>query len=146
MTLRIFTGRYSNPGVAACRLVPVGITRYPPRFRLAYELKANLYDLAPTTEMLQIAKEEHGRDRFTTAYLARLDRIGAVEILRQLRGMQGDRIGVVLLCYEDLTIRENWCHRLLVGQWLLGHAGLMVPELPDLGKAVRRKPPRDRRG
>lgn len=139
MTLRIFTGRYSNPNVPESGLMPVGITRYPPRFRLAFELKANLYDLAPTPEMLQIAKEEHGRDRFIAAYRARLNRIGVDDVLRQLRGVQGDGAGVVLLCYEDLTTGEHWCHRLLLGEWLREHAGLVVTELPDPGKKAARK-------
>jgi hypothetical protein len=145
--LQLFTARYSNPNVAPSRLAAVGITRYPPRFRLPYELKANLYDLAPTPEMLQIAKGEDGRERFIVAYLTRLNRIGADEIVRQLRGMQGDVSGIVLLCYEDVTTGEHWCHRLLLGEWLREHAGLMVTELPDPGKkAARKKPTPDRRG
>ena len=139
MTLRIFTSRYSNPNVPESGLILVGITRYPPRFRLAYELKANLFDLAPTPEMLQVAKEGNGRARFATAYLARLNRIGVAEIIRQLHGVQGDGSGLVLLCYEDVTTGEHWCHRLLLGDWLREHARLVITELPDPGKKTGRK-------
>ena len=141
MTLRIVTSRYSNPHVPESGLTPVGITRYPPRFRLAYELKANLYDLAPTPEMLQIAKGENGRERFTTAYRARLDAIGVHDIVQQLTAAQGTNTGLVLLCYEDVTTGEHWCHRLLLGEWLREQAGLVVAELPDVGKKPARKKP-----
>jgi hypothetical protein len=138
--LQLFTGRYANPNVAGSGLTPVGITRYRPRFRLPYELEMNLYDLAPTPTMLQIAKRENGRERFIAAYHARLDAIGVHEIVQQLTAAQGNASGVVLLCFEDLTIGENWCHRLLLGEWLRERAGLVVTELPDPGKkAARRK-------
>ncbi len=144
--LRVFTSRYSNPFLVESGLEPVGITRYPPRFRLAYELKANLYDLAPTLEMLQIATEENGRDRFSIKFWARLDRIGVDQILGQLRAMQGDGDGVVLLCYEDVRILDQWCHRQLVSHWLHAHARLLAPELHDPSEKARRKPTRGRRG
>jgi len=139
VTLRIFTSRYSNPRVSKSGLTPVGITRYPPRFRLAYELKANLYDLAPTPEMLQMAKGENGRERFTTAYRARLDAIGVHDIVQQLTAAQGANAGLVMLCYEDVTTTGHWCHRQLLGEWLRAHAGLVVVELPDLGKKPSRR-------
>jgi hypothetical protein len=134
---QVATSRYSNPNIATSGLVPIGITRYPPRFKLGYKLRATLYDFAPTAEMLQLAKQPDGRDRFTEAYLGRLETIGPASILAQLEAMQGKASGVVLLCYEDVTDNEAWCHRLLLGHWLRQHAGLDVRELPDPGKASR---------
>jgi hypothetical protein len=105
---------------------------------LGYELKATLYDLAPTPAMLQIAKGENGRALFVAAYRARLDAIGAHEIVQQLTAAQGGDAGIILLCYEDTTSGEHWCHRLLLGEWLRD-AGLVVTELPDPGKKAARK-------
>jgi hypothetical protein len=135
----VTTSRYSNPNVVTSGLVPIGITRFPPRFKLGYELRANLYDLAPTSEMLQIARQPGGRDRFTDAYLARLAAIGPQMILDELKAMVGDADGLVLLCYEDVADGESWCHRLLLGEWLCEHAGLKVTELPDPGKLSKRR-------
>lgn len=133
------TSRYSNPNVATSGLVPIGITRFPPRFKVGYELRANLYDLAPTREMLQIARQPGGRDRFTAAYLARLAAIGPQLILDELKAMVGDADGLVLLCFEDVTDGESWCHRQLIGKWLWEHVGLNVTELPDPGKLSKRR-------
>jgi len=137
--LRVFTGRYANPHVARSGLTPVGISRYSPRFRLPYKLASNIYDLAPTPAMLQIAKGENGRALFTAAYQARLNVIGVDEIVRQLQAAQGNDTGVVLLCYEDVVGGEHWCHRLLLGAWLKEHTGLAVTELFDPGKKAARK-------
>lgn len=34
----------------------------------------------------------------------------------------------VLLCWEDLTRPEQWCHRRLVAEWLEEELGIAVPE------------------
>jgi hypothetical protein len=144
--LRVATSRYGNPNIAEAGFVPVGITRFPPRFKLRYELRANLYDLAPTPEMLQLAKQPGGRDRFSEAYLDRLTTIGVDSILPQLEAMQGEATGVVLLCFEDVTDGEAWCHRLLLGHWLHQQVGMDARELPDPGKASKRTPRRSSAG
>ena len=144
--LNVATGRYGNPEVATCGRVPVGITRYPPKFPLRYELKMNLYDLAPSPALLQLAKGENGREKFIAAYTERLNSIGGAEIVRQLRCAQGDSGGVILLCYEDVTTGENWCHRLLLGAWLKEHAGLDVEEIHDEGRKDAKKKPNPKQG
>jgi hypothetical protein len=137
--VRVATSRYGNPNVATSGLVPIGITRFPPSFKLGYELRATLYDLAPTPEMLQLATQPGGRDRFSEAYLDRLTAIGPESILTQLEAMQGEATGVAVLCYEDITDGESWCYRLLLGEWLREQAVLEVTELPDPGKLSKRR-------
>src|SRR5262245_41289895 len=89
-SMQLSTGRYSKPNVQGSGLVPVGITRYPPRFRLAYELKATLYDLAPTQAMLAAWRTSGALDLFAVEYERRLAQKGLQDILRQLSAMQGD--------------------------------------------------------
>ncbi len=116
----------------------MGITRYPPRFRLAYELEANLYGLAPTASMLAARKAGGALEAFVAEYESLLQQVGITGILQQLTAIQGNASGVVLLCYEDLTAGEA-CHRTILGEWLKRTAGIVVPELPDPGRKSPRK-------
>lgn len=137
-TLQLFTARYSNPYLVGSGLVPVGITRYPPRFPLPFKLKANLYDLAPTAELLARAKQGLPREVFLQKYEEQLDRLGLQTILRQLEALQGDAKGLVLLCYEDLRSGES-CHRRMLADWLKRVGGIVAMELLDPGKKGGRK-------
>jgi hypothetical protein len=101
--LNPWTSRYSNPRIAGSGLVPVGITRGAPRFQLGSELRANLYDFAPTSAMLRLPEGPDHRERFTEAYRQRLDALGAERARELLVAMQDGDAGLVLLCYEDLT-------------------------------------------
>jgi hypothetical protein len=136
--LHVFTSRYSNPNVATSRLAAIGITRYPPRFRLAYQLKANLYDLAPSAALFAKSKEGLSRDGFLLEYERQLAQVGLEDILRRLAGVQGNAPGVVLLCYEDLSSGQV-CHRTLLADWLKRIGSIAVSELPDPGRKAARK-------
>jgi len=109
-------------------LVPLGITRYRPRFPLPYTLKANLLDLAPSAALL--AQSKRGTvtpKRFDAEYLRRLERVGETEILRQLASAQGTAAGVILLCFENVVAGER-CHRRTLADWLQRKTGLAVDE------------------
>jgi len=135
----VWTSRYGNPKIAGAGFVPVGITRGAPRFALGYELRANLYDFAPTYAMMKMADGEHGRAAFTQAMRERLDALGPLRAREQLEAMQDGEAGIVLLCYEDLTQPGQWCHRQIVAAWLDEQLGLTVQELEDPGQ-VKKKP------
>ena len=131
--LAVFTSRYANAGLAASAFVHVGITRYPPRFPLGYELKVNLVVLAPSAAMLAQARAGRLSARaFKAQYVRQLEKFGAENILAALRQLQGKSKGIVLLCYEDVHAGER-CHRRYLADWLKARAGLDVPELHDLG-------------
>lgn len=136
--LRLFTGRYSNPNIIGSGLMVVGITRYPPRFRLAYELKANLYDLAPSAALLAKAKDGLRQEDFLAEYERQLARLGLEDILKQIVGLQGGARGVVLCCYEDVTSGQV-CHRTMLADWMKRIGGIVVLELPDPGKKTKRE-------
>jgi hypothetical protein len=141
--LVVRTARYSNPNVSACGLVPIGITRGTPKFKLGYELRANLYDLAPAGAMLGLPDDADKRERFTAMYRARLDALGVGRVRELLEAIQNGDDGIVLLCYEDLHEPGKWCHREILGAWLTAH-GIDTQELDDPGKKAKPKAGQER--
>lgn len=126
--LRIFTSRYANEDLAASGLVCVGITAFPPRFKLNYSIRANFRLLAPTPAMLARARSGTLTPKaFEAQYERLLERVGVERILTTLRQFQGDAPGVALICYEDVDAGER-CHRRMLAAWLQRKAGLTVPE------------------
>jgi hypothetical protein len=127
--VRVFTSRYQNGAVIIeCGAVPVRITRGFPRFRLAYQLGGSIPELAPTREEFGI---NHRRE-FTAAYHARLDGLGCDAVRELLKRVSDANDGrdLVLLCFEDVR-SGDWCHRLVLAEWLESRCGLDVSELED---------------
>jgi hypothetical protein len=145
--LTVFTSRYSCATLATSSgLAAVSISRWPPRFPLAYALRVALYDLAPTAGLLRLAREEGGHELFADAYARRLDALGPGEVVRQLRCAQGDERAIVMLCFEDVRLPDRTCHRTILGAWLERELGLVVQELPDdTVPGRKKKPPPDTR-
>jgi len=140
---RIFTSRYSNPALQTGEYACVGITRYPPKFDLPYELVANLYCLAPTGEMLRAVKRPGGGEQFVQLYRDRLDALGVDRVIQLIRAFNDGR-DVVLLCFEDLRDGVSRCHRRMLAGWIHERLGLMIDELPDpspIGGGRRRGTP-----
>jgi site-specific DNA recombinase len=124
--LRLYTSYYANKDLAASGLVCVGITRFPPRFPLAFTLKTNLVDLAPSAALLSQARSGTlSAKQFEIRYIAQLERVGIKTILTTLRRLQGRRAGVALLCFERAGTP---CHRRTLAAWLQRKGGLTVDE------------------
>lgn len=66
---------------------------------------------------------------FRVAYLKRLDE-KADEIHRTLLRLSDKYPGqrLVMLCWDDLTKPDGWCHRTMLTEWLAGK-GVEAPEL-----------------
>lgn len=126
--LIIATSRYQNAaGILASGLAPVGVTRGNPRFRLGYSLAGSLSTLGATGPLAKIDDEAE----FTPLYRARLDRTG-IGWVRENLALIAERAGapgVVLLCYEDLSRPDLWCHRRILARWLEDHGMGPVDEL-----------------
>ena len=124
--LNVYTGRYGDKAIAGSGLVPIGITRYPPRFALPHALKANIMLLAPSAALL--ARARRGKvtpKQFEAEYIDQLEKVGVEAILRILRAAQGRSRGVILLCYEPAG---SPCHRRQLASWIETKGGIMVPE------------------
>lgn len=130
MTLLIATGRYFDRKlIERSELAPVSVTVGQPKFPLGYELAGHVGMLAPYG-LLKI--EEIGA--FRDAYFERLERYGPAKVKRVLAAIAHSegRKGVVLLCFEDLTKPDEWCHRRVFAEWWLAETGDQVLELHDL--------------
>ena len=79
--------------------------------------------LAPSWELVNIKDEDIYRDRYKQQILDRLDPIKVFEDLGQ---------DAVLLCWER---SGEFCHRLLVAEWLEENLGIEVKELGVVNKA-----------
>jgi hypothetical protein len=86
----------------------------------------NLPALAPWGLM-----EEFDRDAFAAKYIARLEQLG-VDRLREMFSVTAHRHharALALLCFEDVTKPNEWCHRRVFAEWWTTRTGFEVPEL-----------------
>jgi hypothetical protein len=129
LAFQIFTSRYANKQIAISGLVPVGITVGNPRFRLAYRLARNLKSLAPNRAWFDLPDDE-----FKARYVGKLHEKGAAAIASELTETfdahctPGD-VGLVLLCFEDLTVPGAVCHRRMFASYWQRETGEAVDEL-----------------
>lgn len=139
--MAIWTSRYSNKELTENKekYYCIGISIGAPKFPLGYELVTQCYSLAPKGYMLRMEY-----DAFKEAYYRKLEGIGADRIVDMV--MRFEREGadqnkdLVLLCYEDVRILEDWCHRTVFAQWYMEQTGEIIPELPDPNPPKEKKP------
>lgn len=112
LTLR--TGRFQKwlPEYGA----PVRTTVGAPRFNLGYDLAGHARLITPRYAMLKLAQPE-----YTVAYFAMLDEHGPDAIRAELEGIArtAGRDELALLCFEDLSKPDLWCHRRIFADWWL---------------------------
>ncbi|MGA8724678.1 MAG: hypothetical protein WB565_06525 [Acidimicrobiales bacterium] len=100
----------------------------PPRFKLGYQLSANLRVIAPTRALFSIKDSA----QFDAAYRDNLASIGTEEIRRQFAAVSEahEGKGLVLLCFEDVyDLGEFACHRRSFARWWEAETGQAVKEL-----------------
>ncbi len=129
--MAIWTSRYSNKELISDKYYPVGISIGQPKFRLGYELREQCYSLAPKGYMLNMSP-----DRFKPAYYEKLEGIGAEKIVGIVNRLderaQSEGKELVLLCFEDVRVPGEWCHRTVFAEWWAENTGELIEELPDL--------------
>jgi hypothetical protein len=130
----IYTSRWQNKRLADLDVVPVGISRGTPRFKLPYRYRL-LRMLAPTHETFGIEDEEE----FRRAYVGHLEELGVAYIGNWLERISYEHGGMplVLLCYENTHAGEV-CHRRMFAEWWTKRTGETVAELDDSVEAKRR--------
>jgi hypothetical protein len=106
--------------------VPIRITLSHPRWKLPYVLTRKVPVLAPGRDYFKSPPEV-----FRARYLEQLDEVGAAEIRRLLEdiAVAEESDSVVLLCYEDLSKPDTWCHRRLFAEWWYDQTGETVDDL-----------------
>ena len=116
--MAIWVSRYSNKELQKNkdRYYPVGISIGQPKFPLGYELRSQCYSLAPKGYMLNMDIEH-----FKPAYYDKLEGIGTEKIISMVerfdQAAQSEGKQLVFLCYEDVRIPEDWCHRTVFAEW-----------------------------
>lgn len=141
---KLYTSRYQNPNLAASTAAMVGITLGQPRFKLPYNLFERLTELAPSREIFRI----NDRETFEPAMRARLDRHYGIDhitgllaaVTKRAERELGDGTPLVLLCFEDIRLPGQWCHRQIVAAWWEEKTGQRVEEYPDLSEPKQPRP------
>lgn len=123
----IWTSRYQNQdAIIGSGLVPVRITVGGVRFKLRYDLRYSVPELAPFYWTLKL-----DQGAFTMHYLEKVDRNRqTIEWMIDKISAENDRKGLVLLCFEDLTKPGQWCHRQILAKRLEQWSGQPILELP----------------
>lgn len=124
---KIYTSRFANPELQTGNYTVAGIVRGMPRFKLKYHLAGNIIQIAPPGYLFH----ENDRERFTPKYFRHMDQQGANFIQNILNEYLREGKDVVLCCYEDVRIPDEWCHRLVFAEWYEEKTGIKVEELTD---------------
>lgn len=129
--MAIWTSRYSNKELLnEDKYYPVGISIGKPKFKLGYTIREQCYSLAPKGYMLNMELDE-----FIPAYYKKLENIGNFNIVDMVAKLdekaRSEGKELVLLCFEDVRIPKDWCHRTVFAQWWLEKVGEVIEELPD---------------
>ena len=122
----LYVSRFSNPELKTGNYTAVRISLGTPKWPLGYEIAGAINDLMPYGLFNKYSHEE-----FVVKYRERLDRFGADRIWNDLKPFEALGKPVVLLCYEDVRVEGQTCHRTTFAEWWLDQTGEIVEELPD---------------
>ena len=128
--MAIWTSRYSNKELSDDKHYPVGISIGKPRFPTGYDIREQCYSLAPKGYMLKMDIEP-----FREAYYGKLEGIGTDRIISMVTKLdekaRSEGKELVLLCFEDVRVESDWCHRTIFAEWWAENVGEVIKELPD---------------
>jgi hypothetical protein len=124
-TSRYYDPRWKSPG-ATDGLAMVRITVGKPKHPLPYPLAAHIRELTPYK-----AFRVKDPDQYRRLYLERLEHYGVETIRQQLLKVStaNDDADLVLLCFEDVLLPGEWCHRRIFADWWFEQTGETVEEL-----------------
>jgi hypothetical protein len=122
----LFTSHYSCKALLDERLACVRISVGMPRWPLKYELVGHCKLLMPRRNMLKLPMDEYWEE-----YAKILEGHGVEAIQEDLARLSVLANGrpLVLLCFEDLTKPDLWCHRRMFASWWEDKTTVFVPEL-----------------
>jgi len=127
--LAIYTSRFQNPQLKSGAYTAVQISLGRPKFFLGYEIDGVLSEVMPRG---LLGRYDYDPVGFKREYFKLLERNGLQRIQSALRRFEAMGKDVVLLCFEDVRKGDNdWCHRVMLAEWLHQKTGLKISELPD---------------
>lgn len=138
MTTKIYTSRYANRELRnVFDYYYVGISRGKPKFSLPYIINEQIYMFAPSREIWDLPEEE-----FNKKYKEGLDKYGIErvksfidETVKRSNGRKA-----VFLCFEDVRVDGEFCHRTAFAEWVRENLGYEVEELDDPTPPKVKKP------
>lgn len=120
--MTIYTSYFANKNlIKLTDYAKVRISIGNPRWKLPYELAGKIPELMPTRDMLSMWKED-----YQEKYFRILDGVGIDKIKLQLKPF-GSKI--ILLCFENISKDDAWCHRRMFADWWHIKTGKKIPEL-----------------
>lgn len=122
----LYVSRFSNPTLKSGEYTAVRISLGFPKWSVGYEIAGAISDLMPYGMLGKYSHEE-----FVVKYRERLNRIGVDHIRKELSKFEGKGKPVVLLCYEDVRVDGQTCHRTTFAEWWREQTGETVKELFD---------------
>lgn len=122
MAFIIYTSNFAHAqALRSSHITPVSISLYPPRYFNGHRLNC----LAPSRSILDEWHRSHDIRRYVQRYRSEvLAKLCAADVLRMLVEL-ADEGGVALCCFEKAG---EFCHRLLVADWLEEHTMMHVEE------------------
>ena len=105
-------------------MVKVRISLGNPRWKTPYQIAGTIKNLMPTRDLLS---KNLYYDDYKEEYIRILESVGLCAIQKALAEFGKN---VVLLCFENVTKDENWCHRRIFAEWYEQKTGESIQELP----------------
>lgn len=112
--MKIYTSYFANRKIPE-DIVKISISQFPPRGWSGPEYKK----LAPPQDLLKKIKEGNcNRDFYIAEFKEKvLSRLDKEEVKKEFEIISSGR-DIALLCYESLKTPDDFCHRILVREWL----------------------------
>ncbi len=140
MATKIYTSRYSNKEHwKDFEYYHVSISMGKPKYYIPYVLNEQIYMFAPSRKIFNLPEEE-----FNKKYKEGLDNYGVARVKSMIDGTIKRSNGrkVVFLCFEDIRVEGEFCHRTAFAEWVRDNIGYEVEELPDPSEPKVKKPKR----
>lgn len=142
--MAIWVSRYSNKELQNGKYYPVGISIGKPKWPLGYEIREQCFALAPKGYMLNYEPEQ-----FRKAYFSKLEGIGTSKVISIVKHLEQEAAKegkqLVLLCFEDIRVPGQWCHRTVFADWWEKQLGVKIEELQDPTEPRVKKPKEEKK-
>ena len=127
------TSRFKNIGILPDTYIPISVSRFPPSWYVGKQYQ----DLAPSAKLLMDTRHDNlSYDEYLERFrLETLSKLDPEKVYNHLNSFGKEP---VILCFEDLTIPNEWCHRRIIADWFNEHLNVFVPEFEKPPKNISR--------
>lgn len=119
--MTIYTSYFANKKMPE-DMIKVRISLGNPRWKTPYQISGTIKLLMPHRESLQLDIQSAVSD-----YKKKLSQTDIETVKKEILAF-GEN--VILLCFENVTKDDSWCHRRIFAEWYEQKTGEVVQELP----------------